>query len=229
MTARNDIRFAKRLLLPGAAVLCLLAAIAPLTHAAPPEPLTLTFEPRGAVIEGVTPGGVLVVFARARNQIQLHYAESVALKFMLRDKAGSGRITVDAGRELPADAVWAVVDLETGRHLVSSRGLARERRPLPADTVRYKPQDRDRLSVALPMAEILVVRRGENAWFEAIGDGGTADEDGRTDGTAAISPAKLRNLRKKAAKPFDKVKKGDLVIVIDPLTLQVWSSAELGQ
>lgn len=209
-------------------VLCLLASIGIVARAE--KPLSLTFEPRSAVVDGVTPGGTLVVFAKARHRVQLHYAESVSLKFLMRDQTGSGRITVDLGRDLPQDAVWTVVDLATGRHLVSTRGTARERRPLPADAVRYRPQDQGRLHIGLPAAEVLVVRPGEDAWFEAIGDGGAADEDGRTDGAAAISPAKLKNLKKKkSARQLDRLKKRDVVVVMDPVTLQVWSSTELGE
>lgn len=210
-------------------VLYLFAAIVPVAGADPSRPLVMTFATNGAVVDGVTPGGVLVVFARARKQIQLHYGEAVSLKFLMTDKTGSGRVVIDTGRELPADAVWAVVDLETGRHLITTRGAARERLRLPAGIVRHKPQDQGRLFLGMASAEMLVVRTGDGAWIQEIGDGAGADEDGRTNGAATISPVKMKNLRKKSAKQLDKVKKGDLVVVIDPRTLQVWSSTELGE
>jgi hypothetical protein len=212
------------------AVICALAMLSSLhAHAQAAGPLTLTFQPHGAVIDGVTPGGTLVVFASARTQIQLHYAESVGMKFMMRDKSGSGRIVVDMGRELPVDAVWAVVDLATGRHLVVPRGLARQRPPLSADAVRYKTTGQPKLRIELPVAEVLVVRAGENAWFEVMGDGGRADEDGHPNGGSDASPMKLQSLRKKYTKALDKIRKGDVIVVIDPVSLRTWSSAELGE
>lgn len=190
--------------------------------------LSLTFEPHGGVVDGITPGGTIVVFARARKQFEDHYAESLGMKFLVEDKARTGRVVIDLGRDIPAEAAWTVVDLTTGRHVIQTRGAAARRAPLGAGAVQYLPQN-GKLRLALAQAEVLIVRPGQDAWIESVGDGGSADEDGRIDGGSTMAPARLRNVRRKSDRQLDRIRKGDLVVVVDPATLRVWSSAELGE
>ncbi|HVG22580.1 MAG TPA: hypothetical protein VND45_00365 [Thermoanaerobaculia bacterium] len=192
--------------------------------------LSLSFDGRAAVVDGVTPGGQLVVYSKGVSESSLHHAATMGIRFVVRDATGSGRVRIDAGRELPPDSVWALIDVSSGRHEVISRGALARRSGLPPGVLRsLGVAQANRLTLDLPIAEVLVVRPGEGAWHGVIADGGESDDDARPDGHAVFSPRALKEMQAKNPKVLDRVRKRDVVVIIDPVTLRSWSSVEVGE
>lgn len=203
-----------------------------------PEPLRLEFEEQAIVISNVTPSETVVVFAIARDQYQMEAAHVVAHKFLLRDRSGSGRIRFDFKRPFEPRAVWAIVDIATGRYTIVPRGDAATMaipgdgipKPKRAMRVRHvNAAEKSRVEIALPAAEVLVVRPGKGAWMSLVFDGGTDDDDQRPNGVVVSAAEKLKRLKTKDASTLDRIRKKDVVIAIDPLTLTWFSSDEMGE
>jgi hypothetical protein len=193
------------------------------------DALEVSFQPRGAVVTGVTPGGSLVVFARAVGRVGRVYNETVAVDLIVTDRLRAGRITIDCGRELPPDAVWTVVDLTTGRHAIVARGAAGGAAGVQPDDVKYTAGDGGKLRLQRRLANVLVVRPGDGAWSGAFADGAATDEDARMNGAATIAPGKLKHLDRRSNRALGQLRKGDLVFILDPKTLRVWTSSEIGE
>jgi hypothetical protein len=190
----------------------------------------VTFEERAIEIGNVTPSGEVVVFGIARDQLQVEAAHIAAYKFILRDANGTGRVRFTAGRPIDTRGVWAFVDVATGRTTVVPRGLAGNALVLPPGVVKHvKHLDKSRIGLALPLAELLVVRPGEGAWMSIIGDGGPADDDGLTNGVAACAPEAMKHVKSKETRKLDRIRKGDVVVVIDPVSLGWFASSGLGE
>ena len=210
-----------------------------LMAASPAEPPRIVFEDQAIAIGNVTRSGTVVVFAIARDQYDMEAAHVVAYKFLLRDKSGTGEVRFDFRRPLEPRAVWAVVDLATGAYTIVPRGVAASM-ALPGTNevpkskhgprVRHAASDgKSKLEIALPAAELLVVRPGKGAWMGLMADGGPTDDDLRSNGVVVCAPEKLKHVKSKDLLKLDKIRKGDIVIAIDPVTLAWFSSAELGE
>jgi hypothetical protein len=202
--------------------------LAPVLFAAE-GPLEVTLEPTRAVIHGVTRGGSLVVFARATGGVGRVYSETVAVDLIATDNARTGQITIDCKRELPPNAVWTVVDLTSGRSAVVTRGRAQGAVPVERGEVEFIARDEGKLRLANRIATVLIVRRGDGAWTGTFADGAAADEDGRMNGGSTIAPGKLKHLDRKSNRALGRLRKGDMVFVLDPKTLRVSTSSELGE
>ena len=192
--------------------------------------LALTFETQAIVIDGVTPSGEIAVFSIARRQVSHHFAESMGRKFLLRDEEGTGRIRFDLGRAVEPTAVWAVVDIATGRQSIVTLGTSPTAARLPNGALKHSHgAQKAHLRIALPAAEVLVVRPGSGAWFAVAGDGGKLDSDGRADGGTSLETEQLEDAKAKEKKKLAKFRKGDVVIAIDPRSLRWFSSTEIGE
>jgi hypothetical protein len=212
-----------------AALLCLwVAASAPSILADSRETLTLTFASRGVVVDGVTPGGTLVVFARAVRRVGRVFTVTVSLELLVKDESGIGRVPINTDRELPPDAVWTVVDLTTGRNAVVARGAAGGPTGMGDGELQYDVAQ-GQFRVQRRVANVLVVRAGEDAWTATVGDGASTDDDRKLNGRATLRHGNLKNLNRTSNRPFTRLRKGDLVFVLDPATLSVWANAELGE
>ena len=78
------------------------------------------------------------------------------------------------------------------------------------------------------LIEVLLVRPGQGAWELTVGDGGPADEDGTGDGHLQASFSRMNPLASLAAPSAPaKLAAGDLLVVVDPETLEV-SVTQLG-
>lgn len=211
--------------------LCAVSAIA-LSFAAPAaeRELSLTFENQTIVIDGVTPSGEIAVLSIARRQASHHLAESMGRKFLLRDTEGAGRIRFDLGRDVEPTAVWAVVDIATGRQSIVTLGASPADARLPLAAVKHsRGAQKAHLRITLPAAEVLVVRPGSGAWFAVAGDGGKLDSDGTVDGETSLAAEQMEDAKAKEKKKLAKFRKGDVVIAIDPLSLRWFSSTEIGE
>lgn len=207
--------------------------VAGLLIIAPQVDAGIAFEPlpTGGKITGITFGGEVAVVARSRTQLQVNYAEGLTIHGVLRESSNTGSVTVNARRQIPQDIVWILADVTTGEEVIVRPELPQM--AAGGEALRSSGNVPARWSagtllIDLPVAEVLVVRKGHSAWFVRVADGGPADEDGRADGRARVTPSRLSNLDKKVAKQLDKLRKGDVVIVIDPVSLQTWSTRELG-
>lgn len=232
-------RPATRLLrLPGTLLVCLaLATLGTLTTLAqtepPPEPPAvppaepspveplLAFEPEAVTATGLTPGGEVLIYAVGRQAFQYHTRVSHWQEAVLADEGGGLRYDVADG--VPTASIWVVVDLATGAlDLSPAPGFTPPEGPLPPQALRGQGAGRlNRLVRDMEEAWVLLVRPGVGAWSVRMADGGSADVDGANDGALEVALDALEPAAPSSPAAPDGVEAGDVLVVIDPGSLQL--------
>jgi hypothetical protein len=197
--------------------------------AATPPPLTVTFTGHGVHIDGATAGGQVAVVARMREASREMLVRMTEVHEMLRD-SGSGALDYDLGRQLPFRSIWAVVDVATGRYVVvSPPGFERQEILFPATVVKNTPaaEADDELLNDRFVLDMLWVHPADNshggAWFARVADGGATDLDAKNDGKTLSATSQFRALGNGGAPP-KKIKKGDILVMIDPFEMQFFAT-----
>lgn len=186
---------------------------------------TVTFEPGGVRAGGITAGGKAVLFSVSREG-QGFSLRSASREEILEDTDKDGVVLLDLGKAAPFRSIWAVIDLTSGEHtLASPEGYTPTVIELPPGALRGnaggngKPDRVDDRRYAL---EVLVVRPGQGAWRQSLGDGDPDDEDGATNGRIQWATAKGKPVKDGAAAPAD-FDPGDVIIAIDPVRMEVYT------
>lgn len=205
------------------------AALRPLPSAAPASPLTVTVTARGLRIEGVTRGGRVAVVGRMREASREMLVRMTEAHELLVD-SGGGVVDYDLGRPLPMRSIWAVVDISTGRYaVVTPPEFPRQELPFPPTVIKNTPADDvdDQLLNDRFVIDMLWVHPGENresgGWSARVADGGATDLDAKNDGKTLSGTSQFRPLGNGGAPP-KKIKKGDILILIDPFEMQFFAT-----
>jgi len=189
---------------------CVLAAA---TAEAQPR---LTFDGDRLEVSGLTPGGAVAVHGVAIHS--LHYLlEVLPISAVL--PLGEGASSVVFAREggIPADSVWAAVDLSTGQYTLDAPPRAPRRvgeaafegAVAGAREVRCVPR-----AFPLRQLNLLLVRPGEGAWRVYSRDGGPLDADGAIDGGQTLPLGAFQPLWG-SAQPPAALAPGDLLIGVE--------------
>jgi hypothetical protein len=204
------------------AFLLCLAAVVSLPAAALP---VVQFEESSVTATGVTPGGAVVVFGVAK-ELRGFLVHQERIDAVLT--AGADGVAVLARETpVPAQSVWAVVDLATGElALGAPEGSELREIPFPAAAL---AADLRALQGRYESLDVLVVRPGAagseglGAWGLFVADGGERDGDGRQDRRLRASLSQLLPLGDSPAPPESLVE-GDVVVAVDSETLQVFAA-----
>jgi len=230
-TARNAGRAAVRGPLV-VLLLCTLVSLSPSASGQRPSP-TLRFEAENTiVIENVTPFGTVAVFGISRSGLGVHATRFSSAKFLLHDKVGRGEIRHSFGRPIAARGIWAIVDTKTGAYSVTAQGgisVSAAAQVLGRSVKPRKSGDATMLDVALPWAEVMVVRPGQGVWIGTVADGGPVDGDGAVDGRMQVRADRLESIRTNRPARVDRIRRQDVVVIIDPMSLGLFSSDQVGE
>ena len=206
----------------------------PAIAAASVPALGVAFSGQSVHVTGVTQNGQLAIVACMREASRQMFVRMTDVQRLLTD-SGSGVIDFDLGRVVPTRSIWAVVDLSSGRYTVATpQGFPRLELPFPASALKTKPSEDedDQLINNHFVLEMLWVHPGDHksagAWFTRVADGGDSDEDGKNDGKATVSASRFVAIGSSGAAPR-KIKKGDILVMIDPFEMQFFATQVGGQ
>jgi hypothetical protein len=182
--------------------------------------ISIRFESDGVVASGMTRGGKVIAasFERLPEREQRG-----ANRVLVSDNNGQVRIAL--GARATERSVWVFVDFQTGDYAASKpEGASVEldfrgggfKETAPGQLKRLLHKSSTRLN-------LVVVRPNEGAWAIRGADGGGSDRDKSHNGTLELDPEDCTPLRDfgPAPKHFGK---GDVVIGIDPYSLNVFAA-----
>jgi len=180
----------------------------------------LTLAEQSLTGSGFTPGGP-VAWLGAGREIEEYYATLVHPQGTVAADA-QGAVTVPLDRPIPALSVWVAVDLTTGAYaLAAPAGSAVRQVDLPPGAFRAGVgAGSDLLADRRHLIQALLVRPGQGAWQQTVGDGGEADEDGQGDGFVQFSLARMLPLAAAPAAP-SKALTQDLLVILDVEKVEV--------
>jgi len=197
------------------------AALASVAAAEPPR-LSISFSQTAVTVSELPPGHDVLVFSIAREAGR-YYATQVRRERVLSPVPGSQTTSWDIGKQIPLKSVWCAIDLQRGDFDIKSpSGFAFQRM---IDGPAF-PRDGTGALAALTHeradAFVLLVTPGRGVWLLRSGDGGAADDDSRA-GKARVAFSKLSPILKNGPPAPKSLTPNDVVIVIDPVYLDVWS------
>ena len=212
MTVFSKQRFSRRILL----LLALVAAGS--TFGAEPgaaNTIEITFSDRTIHASGISRGGDAIIFAsiigrHSGLQKLGRYREVVG------DSDGDGEVTLTVP-DLPVVSLWAVVDFTTGAHAVAAPpGFDPHPMELPAHGWRGGLEHFD---LRRDYLEVLVVRPGAGAWMLSAAEGGSNDDDRALNAVLRTRLTRMQRLHGDAAPRPPVVVPRDLLLIVDPHTL----------
>ena len=202
-----------------------LGAVAFCATLAAAEP-AVSFSDAAVGADHLTPGGKVAYVFVSREHRGWH--STVVRRDGLVTADASGAVRLDLERELSPRSVWAFVDMTTGERVLAAPDPDGLRAiDLPGNSLRRNARGViAMLQDQRQVLELLVVRPGAGAWGLTVGDGGASDADGANDGTISVAFASSRAVAAESPEAApDQLEAGDIVVVIDPRTLQCYAAA----
>lgn len=185
--------------------------------AATPQSLAMTVSDSEVKISGLTPGASVVVFSISLEPRR--YASRIVRRAeVVIDEDRDRLVTIRLSGNRSIGAIWAAVEVNSGRHAVASPGGEKPRGMYEAARLvaRTRPETAS-LQFERSAVDVLLVRPGRGAWTLRSGDGWASDDDRTSNGTLTVKfdhfvplTAELRGTTP------SKVNQGDVIIAIDP-------------
>jgi hypothetical protein len=185
----------------------------------PAGKLTLTFGAGEVAIAGIDGPHQVVVFGIGIGRHGYRPLLTREVK-PLTDDDGDGKATLTV-HQTPTRSVWVVVDVETGEYVVTTpAGSFPTALALAAGEWRGNQAHVD---VRRRYLEALVVRPGVGAWALRLTEGGSNDGDGLNNGLTRLRLDRMDKVIGEEKGPSFVIPK-DLVVIVDPLTLDTFIS-----
>jgi hypothetical protein len=213
-------------------VVLLLFLLSPsLPAAAQGDSPRVAFEAAAVVVSGIEPGARLALVGVGLATGGLLPGRIRFSELLVADALGEARLTSE--HDVPTWSVWAAVDVASGEVTVAApEGGELRRREVPPRALRA---ELDGLDDPRRFLEVLVVRPPatpddgmSGAWVRSFGDGGEGDGDGATDGNVRVVPTLLEPLGDSPA-AAERFAPGDVIVAIDPDSLEVWTASVPGR
>lgn len=181
-------------------------------------PIVVTVSATSVIATGIDPHGEALVFARTIEDVRgVPRLEGGPVR--VRDADGDGSITLPVS-EAPHRGVWVVIDVETGRYGTGWRGSPPKTTFFPRHQLK---QDDGEFEISRLLIEVLYMRPKGGAWTAIVREGGPLDADGRPSSWIRVRISSLKPVEDSGPAPT-KIKNRDVLVVIDPRTLQVYAS-----
>jgi hypothetical protein len=193
------------------------------SHQASAGSLVLTFGERSVTVDGVTPGGDVVIFAVAKEPSSS--APPVPMKtghaVVLRDNAHEGRVVLTRERTVPLIAIWVAIDIASGRWTASgSPGFEAQALPSEEFAKRDGVGQLRKISALVPEMEALLVRPGTGAWRLYSAKTSGTDENGRDALALQIDVGQMVPLSDRLPK-LDSIHQGDILALLEPQSMRL--------
>jgi hypothetical protein len=199
-------------------------------HQASAGSLVLTFGERSVTVDGVTPGGDVVIFAVAKEPggstppIPTKTGHAV----VLRDNAREGKVVLTRERPVPLIANWVAVDIASGRWVASgSPGFDAQALPSEEFAKRDGAGQLRKISALVPEMDVLLARPGTGAWRLHSAKTSGTDENGRDALPLQIDVARMIPLSDVLPK-LDSIHQGDIIALIEPQSMS-FAVVEVGK
>lgn len=169
------------------------------------------------MISGLTPGASIVLFSVSLEP-RAYVSRIVRRSEVLTDDDRDQLITVRLSGKRSIGAVWAVVEVNSGRYAIASPANESPREMYEATRLSGRTKlDTDRLRFERAAVDVLLVRPGRGAWTLRSGDGWASDDDRTSNGVLTVKFDHFVPLTAelKGTTP-SRVNQGDVIIAIDP-------------
>jgi hypothetical protein len=180
-----------------------------------PAPIHLSFAATTVSVTSITPGADVYLFSVAREP-QGFYNTIAYRESLLHDTGKTGRVDYSLGQPVPFRSIWFAVDL--------TRGVATAATPPGYQTqaidldAKHLKQDIDGDIAAFyvdgAFVDVVVVRPGTGVWGATVSMNTDNDERSNPHGVT-ISAAKLQGRVGTDSPPPTKLKKGDVVLLLN--------------
>ena len=181
----------------------------------PVAQLSIVFKSNVISIGGATRNQPIYLFGIAREP--RGYITSVqAYEARLIDESGTGTVSYPFDSKVRHRSIWVAVDLVSGSATAATpEGYKAEVVSLTDRHLKKDPAGAiAQLAADGVLVEFVVIRPGVGIWGQSVGSRGPADE-GIEDGRVTVSVANLRPRGGTTDPPPQKLKKGDVVFVLD--------------
>jgi hypothetical protein len=193
-----------------------LVAVPGLTQAAETGP-QVSFGKQSIVATNVTPRGRVIFFGMAHEPLE--YSVTYAHRVMTVQADAAGNSHLDLEVDVAARSVWAVVDVTSGRYTVAAT-YPLTPLPFPSDSLKKNGQNElHEIDSAFGMVDILVVRPDTGAWDYSNAEDGPSDERGHGKGRTLSRVERFRPIGDPSLKPIKNLRKGDVLILFEPIRM----------
>lgn len=185
----------------------------------------LEFTNEAVIARGLAPRAQVVWFGTSIVPLgyENRFVQTVDLG---SDDDGDGVVALTLKDRSQTRSAWTAIDLSTGKILKGApKGSPARFRDLLTDSIHQG--EAKKIIRHSSFAHVLLVRPGTGAWTLTAGDGGASDEDLVNDGKITNSFAQFHPIGASGPPP-NQVKKGDVVVAIEPETLSIYT-ARLGR
>jgi hypothetical protein len=182
---------------------------------------TLEFQ-NGAVVARVSRGAKTAWFA-VESFRGAYRTRTTERRFLLSDDDNDGIVRVDTGAQ--GEAIWMVIDLANGDYAVGAPpNIEARRKPLPQSSI-VPPGNGRGAQVSYPGGVLVfwLARPGVGAWAFMVEDGDTAAGDTASDGQLTPLLTALTPVGDSPPAPAE-FRKGDVIAVVSPETLQIFDA-----
>lgn len=173
-------------------------------------------------VDGATPSSDIVVVSAIRETSRYRVVSMDRVVRALRSDA-TGVADYDYGRDIPVASIWAVVDQRSGAYaIVTPADYPRREREFTGTILKHAtPAEAiDQLTTNGLIALMLLVRPGNGggSWFANASDGAVNDDDREANGEVLTATTLFDSISGKEKGP-KKLKKDDVLILIDPFEM----------
>jgi hypothetical protein len=173
-------------------------------------------------IAGASPSGEVIVVSAIR-ETKRGRAISLDRVSQALTADGAGSADLDYGQDIPIASIWAVVDQISGSYAIVTPGDYPRRQKASVGSIlkHATPAEViDQLVTNSLVMQILWVRPGNGggSWNVTVSDGAANDEDHSSNGEVLTSTELFTSIDGKN-KPPKKLKKDDVLILIDPFEM----------
>jgi len=201
-----------------------LIAMLALTAQSAAAALEIHFETNAVRITGAARGGRIACMFVDRAPLNTFSGSTV-----VADTDNDGEIRLVLPQPLSDRVVWAAVDLDTGEFAAATTAGAITQLTFHGHSFRLNGGEIKQMeSHDFQRLDFLLVRPRTGAWVLSGSDGGQGDSDGKENRTFVLDVGSLKPLLQAFGPPPKKFDKGDVVVIFDPSTSDVFV-AEVGK
>src|SRR6266849_944085 len=208
----------RKLLLP-----LLLNSLVATTSVAAPSQLSISLSTATVRIDGATPGTSLLLFSVANEPAGYYNAVVRREELITADRSGAAEVQLQ--EPLPRRSVWFAVNVRTGEYAVATPSRFPRLATLVAPHALPDAMGIERLAIVRDYVEVAVIRPGTGVWVDSLSKGGPKDTN-KGGGPLHATISSFKSLDKSTRGP-DHLTPADLLIIVDPHTLQYYVASEL--
>lgn len=201
------------------------AIFAALSAVADQSRITVQVNAKEIVVSNVSPGSDVYLFG-ALQEGHGFYSSLLTVDLTASDDDRDGVVKFAYSKGVPLRSVWIAVDRrngDIGAGVPSGYTLRMTTIP-PGAWKRKSGPSIDALAIERKALEYLVVHPGQDVWRWEADQGSKRDEDGLDDNIVTVSPGNMLPGKKGKGKPPKNFLAGDVVIAVDPFSLEVLTS-----